>query len=184
MKAIILLTVLMTSLTSFGADLAHYRFGISGDQRGEFHVLNATLSDEKTLTVKMITTVGRPPFNRPVNPRDLVEKEEIITLNEFAFKELKSLISSLSTAKIIEEQKQVICLMIPQPNHSNNHLSAATITRNREGTTIGQMRLVLGPQGCWVRNETKPKDIFHLERANQLKQALKILSLNTMFYNL
>ena len=184
MKAIILLTVLITSLSSFGADLAHYRFGISGDQRGEFHVLNATLSDDKTLTVKMITTVGRPPFYRPVDPRNFMERKEEVTLNSFTFKELKNLVNSLSTAEIVEEKNEPICLMMPQPNHSNNHLSAATITRNREGTSIGQMRLILGPQGCWVRFETKPKDIFHLERANQLKQALKILSLNTMFYNL
>lgn len=67
--------------------------------------------------------------------------------------------------------------MMPGPTMSNNHLSVLRGFDYNNQTYLGEMELVDGPQGCWVRSATYPKNAYDRTTAASLKTLIKTLTL-------
>ena len=91
---------------------------------------------------------------------------------------LKASAVNLSKAKITTKTAQIICMMMPGPAASNNHLSVATDYDYHTDDFTGAMKLVLGPQGCWVRKPVFPANQYDRATAKELKALIKILVLD------
>lgn len=177
MKKLMIILALVLSTNSMAANIAEYRFAIFADDHKTIHVFKAAVTDTSELEVEMTTSVGRPPFFFPQNG-EVVTKDFSKRLNKHVFKTLKELAVSLSNAKITKKENQIICMMMPGPALSNNHLSVKRGFDHRSGSFLGDMELVSGPNGCWVRNPVFPEDESQRGNAASLKSLIKVLVLD------
>jgi len=180
MKKILLLTLgLMFSANVFSKDLAQFRFAMrssDGAQVSTFHHMVATISDEAVLSVEINSSTGNFPFFLPED--GTIQRTFSKTLNKHVFNLIKDDIIRLSQAEIEKRTNQIVCMMMPGPTMSNNHLS---VLRGYDWNTqvfTGKMELVDGPKGCWVRNSTYPKNEYDRATATNLKALIRALTLD------
>jgi hypothetical protein len=177
-----LLTAVLTLLliqSAYGKDIASFRFATRDHAQDSTHseitVFETVLTDTQEIKITTSTSLGRFPFF----VGDGVEtKEYTKLLNERIYKMLKQNVMRLSKAEIITREAQVVCMMMPGPTHSNNHLSVLTDYDYSEDNFMGKMKLVSGPQGCWVRKSTFPKNEYDRATAQELKALIKALVLD------
>jgi len=177
MKKLVLLVALLMSANAMAANIAEYRFAQMGEERGSVHVFKVAVTDSAELDIELTTSVGRPPFYLPqdgeVNTKDFSKR-----LNKHVFETLKNHIVSLSSAEIEERMNQIVCMMMPGPAQSNNHLSVKRDYDYRTQEFKGEMQLVSGPNGCWVRHAIFPKVEWQRANAQALKNLIKVLTLD------
>ena len=175
------LTTLLAFLliqSAFAKDIATFRFAIheGPHDRTEITVVVAKLTDDKEIKITTSSAFGRFPF---FNSGDNVETKEFTKpLNDKIYNMLKHNVMNLSKAEITTREAQVICMMMPGPAQSNNHLSVLADYDYNEDDFLGKMKLVSGPQGCWVRKATFPKNQYDRATAQELKALLKALTLD------
>lgn len=166
-----LLTLMLISTNLFATELAHHRFAIQLTEKSQIVIIEATVLENKGLEVEASVFTGE--LNRPF--LDLKPVGEPILIDEViptsVFSELKSKISVLQNAKIENRIYEIICLMIPRPTMSNNHLSVFV---------EGEKKLVSSPSGCWVSKETLPSSAKAALDAQLLKQSIKVLALEAL----
>lgn len=174
MKLIIALTVL--SLNVMAKDMTHYKFAVAGDERGEFHSIEATITEDQELKVDLVTTIGQPPFYIP-SPGQSQSYSDVKRLNDVIFNLIKNEVIGLSTARIVKKTNVVVCMMIPGPHQANDHLSILRHYDHHTDEFLEEMKLILGPQGCWVSNPVYPKENYQMVKAQKLKSMLKVMAL-------
>lgn len=179
MKKTLLITLaLLFTASAFGKDLASFRFAIrSGDsERTVIHHMVATVTEDAELNVVVNSGVGNFPFFIPEGGSE--EATHSKKLNKHVFALLKNDIIRLSQAEIESRTNQIVCMMMPGPTMSNNHLSVLRGYDWNTQTFKGKMELVDGPHGCWVRNATYPKNTYDRATAASLKGLMKALTLD------
>jgi hypothetical protein len=178
---LVLLLVLMTSTAAIAKDLTSYRFAVRSDVDGktQIHNLVATVTMAATLRVEHTQTEGRYPFftDSVGNSVELTKR-----LSSFTFESLKRNIIALSNAEIDQRFNQVVCMMMPGPVQSNDHLFVARGHDWNTGHFFGELELIHGPQGCWVSNKVAPKGGREELAAKLLKNQIKVITLE--FLNL
>ena len=86
----------------------------------------------------------------------------------------------MANPQIKTTYSQIVCTMMPGPEAANNHL---TVRRNWNWDIrdfLGEMELVSGPSGCWVSTNIQPEGDWGKRNANELKEVLKVLALETI----
>ena len=176
--SLLILISLLFSTNVFAKDIANFRFAIREDVEGRsiIHHMVSTITDEAELKVTLNSSSGRFPFfiDGDSQPEATFSKE----LNKHVFALLKNDIIRLSNAEIEKRTNQIVCMMMPGPTMSNNHLS---VLRGHDYNTqefLGKMELVDGPNGCWVRSATYPKNTYDRAAAASLKGLIKAITLD------
>lgn len=177
-KSLLIALSLLFTANVFAKDLASYRFAIrSGDtERTVIHSVVATVSDEAELTAVVTSHEGNWPI---FFPNEIGGQEFTKKLNKHVFALLKNDIIRLSQAEIEHRTNQIVCMMMPGPTQSNNHLSVLRDYDWNTQTFKGEMELVDGPHGCWVRSATYPKNMYDRATATSLKGLMKALTLDS-----
>lgn len=173
---LIALSAIVFSFTSMAKDLATYRFAVSETVDGQHNVkvFVTTLTDDQVLKISMTNSTGTHFWNLSTDGEEqLFEKE----LNNLVYDQLKTQVISLSHAPIRRVQAQVVCMMMPGPMHSNDHLSIARGYDWNSGSFLGDLELIMGPEGCWVMNKVFPENERAAGQARALKSSLKLLTL-------
>lgn len=168
MKNLLLMIALLASSSVFAKNIANYRFAIgSNDWRfaGDATVVSATLTDEGNLTVTRTDSNGQLP--------EVFEE----ALNEHTFRSMKWNVIALSNAEIKEEFSQIVCMMMPGPLQSNDHLSVRRGFDVNVDEFLGEVKLVFGPQGCWVSHKVSPAGGREQLAAQILKEQIRTAAL-------
>lgn len=87
-------------------------------------------------------------------------------------------IIGLSNSPIKEVTSAVVCMMIPGPAQSNDHLVIRRGYDFNSGSFFGELELVLGPQGCWVAHKVFPANERATQQARALKNTIRVLTLD------
>ena len=177
-QTLLIAMVLLFSTAAFAKDLASYRFAIrtdDGNSRSIIHQMVTTVTDEGEMTVVLNTSGGNFPFFTEDRSN---EKTFAKTLNKHVFKLLENDIKRLSNAEIEKRTNQIVCMMMQGPMSSNNHLSVLRGFDYNSKSYLGEMELVDGPHGCWVRSATYPKNTYDRATAASLKALMKALTLD------
>ena len=175
-KILITLATLIIASASFAKDMAHYRFTVPGFEKGQYHSLETVITEDQELKVKVVTTTGRFPFFIPEDgSAETFDASK--RLNDIVFKMLKDEIIGLSRAKIESRTNVIVCMVMPGPGMMNNHLSVLRQYDYETNEFTEEMKLILGPQGCWVSNPTYPKEQYQMNQAKNLKSTMKLLAL-------
>lgn len=174
---LIALSLLFTA-NVFAKDLASYRFAIRDNAEGStmIHHIVSTITDEAELKVTFSTFGGLPPFfySGDSVPQEFYSQ----VLNKHVFTLLKNDIMALSQAELEKRTNQIVCMMMPGPTLSNNHLSVRRGYDYNTQSFLGEMELVDGPHGCWVRSATYPKNTYDRATAAKLKRIIKAITLD------
>ncbi|MFT6069315.1 MAG: hypothetical protein ACJAT2_002753 [Bacteriovoracaceae bacterium] len=181
MKRSLLITIcLLFSTNAFAKDLASYRFAVREDVAGKsiIHSLVATVTDEAELNITHNTASGTFPFF--MDEQSEGEGSFSKKLNKHIFSLLKRDIIRLSEAEIERRTNQIVCMMMPGPTMSNNHLSVLRGYDYRSDSFTGVMELVDGPSGCWVSSATYPKNTYDRAAATSLKGLIKAITLDSI----
>ncbi len=168
MKNLLLTLILLASSSVFGKSIAHYRFAIgSNDWRSadQATVINASLTDKGSLVVLTSSSADEAPQYW----------EE--TLHEKTFESMKWNVLALSNVEIKETIQAIVCAMMPGPLQSNDHLSVRRGHVFGVDDFFGEMKLVHGPQGCWVARKITPVGGRNEMAARLLKEQMKIAAL-------
>jgi hypothetical protein len=171
MKKMLILTL---CLMSFGiwADsekvIAKSRFALNTNESDSGRLKYAVVETELTLSGQFKVLV-----------KGTVEKVEITVLGEKTFDALKNEIKKLSNAELKHTRADIVCMLMPTPLLSHDHLTVARGYHYEQGFT-GALELVDGPSGCWLANQTHPIEAYDLTAAKVLKGQLKVLALETL----
>ena len=172
---------MITSAATVAKDVTSYRFAVRSDlgEVTQVHHLVATVTDGAILRIEHTQSEGSHPFFA-----DSVGRTEELSkrLSTFTYQSLMGNVIALSNAKIERSFMQVVCMMMPSPVHSNNHLSVARGYDVNTGNFFGDMELVAGPRGCWVSSKVKPVGGREQLAADLLKNQIKVATLE--FLNL
>ncbi len=181
MKTSLLITIgLLFSTNVFAKDLASYRFAVREDVAGKsiIHHMVTTITEEAELNIVLNTSSGSFPFF--IDGESEAEANFSKPLNKHIFALLKRDITRLSGADIERRTNQIVCMMMPGPTMSNNHLSVLRGYDYNTGTFAGVMELVDGPSGCWVSSATYPKNTYDRTAATSLKGLIKAITLDSI----
>ena len=103
---------------------------------------------------------------------DVKSKPKAIKLGSVLFGEINQHIQALAVADIETTHASVICKIMVRPFMSFNHLEVTDVT--------GALKLVAGPQGCWVSDKTYPVEEYNQQDANELKTQMRVLALSVL----
>lgn len=169
MKTLIL-TALLITLGSFEASaqtIAEVSFtnitgGRTAEQGRQIHLIDAELTEQKTLSIRMRTYKGR-------NVDFVPELAETLYLNnnvsEALFMKLKKSVKSLDGSIINRTLVPAVCEIAVGFSTDYNFLRVSSHT--------GLMTTILGPQGCWVAEIITPMHDKDLASAKELQTMLK-----------
>jgi len=179
MKNFLLALLLFGSTSTFAKTISEYRFAIrEGDYRNStVKVIEASLEDDGLLSAKVTVASGTFSYHP-----DEVQLPVLYTtqLSEHTLSTLKNNIIALSQAEIISEFQAVVCMMMPGPVQSNDHLSVARDYDFNSDDFLGALELVSGPQGCWVSHRVNPKGGRQQLAASLLKNQIKVIALEAI----
>lgn len=135
-----------------------------------YESVNVAIDESGLLTV---TSTNMESFNHvgPVNTKTH-------QLSEASLKFVRNELLSLSDAEIETYESEVVCMIAVSPAQMTDHLSVASGWDWQKKTFTGESRLVLGPEGCWVRSHTFPKSEWKANAARGLKKLLKFMALD------
>lgn len=173
---LIALSALLISTGALAKDIANYRFAVSEvvDGQHTVKVLNTTITDDQVMKVTLTRATGSMPWNMTVDGEtESFEKD----LNNLVFEQIKTQVVSISNAPIKRVQAEIVCMMMPGPAQANDHLSVARGYDWNSRSFLGDLELVMGPQGCWVRNPVFPANERAAGQARALKASIKLLTL-------
>lgn len=159
----------------FAKDIASYRFAISETVDGKILIKHmvATIADDMSLTIDLTKSAGtRPWFMEEVGPTTTHTKY----LNESTYNIVKTQIVSISNAPIKRVHTPMVCMMMPGPEQSNDHLTVARGYDFNSASFLGDLELILGPQGCWVAHKVYPENERATQQARALKNSIKLLA--------
>ncbi|MCR9204163.1 MAG: hypothetical protein NXH75_06275, partial [Halobacteriovoraceae bacterium] len=135
---------------------------------------STTITDDKIMKISLTSASGSNPWSMTIDTEaEYFEKD----LNDLVFDQIKTQIVSLSHAPVKRVQAQVVCMMMPGPGQSNDHLSVARGYDWNSGSFLGDLELIMGPQGCWVMNKVFPANERAAGQARALKTSIKLLAL-------
>jgi hypothetical protein len=165
MKHFLLLTFAFLMQTAQATELAKYKFAIRDDEN-QFYTIESTLHEEQTLNVLVYTSEGSFPSR-------LVEFNEYeFNVSKLNFTRLEEKAMFLQKAEVISLFSQIVCMLMPSPEQSNDHLY---VQDENEG-----LKMIMSPNGCWNSRKVFPKKEYSVQLANELKQSLKTLTLEKL----
>jgi hypothetical protein len=172
-----LLFALLFSTPLMGAEIANYRFGIEKHTANEFnaHVMTVSIDEDALMTVTLNKSSREDSIFFTANGDAEVFQKD---LNAFTFKSLKLDIIRLANAPITKSYSEVVCMMMPGPAQSNDHLSVRRVYDRGQKKFWGDMELVFGPRGCWIAFKVSPEAQIDKEVANNLKAQVRALALD------
>lgn len=91
--------------------------------------------------------------------RLLVESLVTVNANRLAY-----FASSLASAELVTDKRDVVCMMMIAPFFMQ--------TLEVADSKTGELKPVLTPNGCWARTYTHPKDVNLLANAQKLEELL------------
>lgn len=100
-----------------------------------------------------------------------------IKLGSIAFDRLAGSVNSLSNVELEEVNRTMVCKMMIFPTLSNLSISFYDYETR---TYANNLTLVLTRQSCALAHEIFPKADYHYATANELREQLVILALNTL----
>lgn len=175
----ILMTALLVfgSMTTFATEIATHRFTEfteAGQQA--FRLYNVSLHQEGYLAVSYTEYKTRP--GSIGGEQEIGSDSYKVELQEMVFKNILESVKRLSLAKIETTIHPVTCAMWPSPVLSNDHLSIKGEYDYNLNAFIGEMKLINGPQGCWVHSSVSPAAAYHATEASELTGILEVLAMN------
>ncbi len=170
----LLITLILCS-SSYAAEIANYRFATQNYSGNQQFVNKITVSVDEDSMMKVSVSKGSRTNSRLFT----FEEEEVSQerLNSFVFKLLKRDITHLSNAKVTTSHSQIICMMMPGPGQSTDHLSVRRAYDFTADEFTGQMELIYSPTGCWISRKIHPEAQRDQNRGNILKAKLETLAL-------
>ncbi len=172
----IAVSALLFSVTTMAKDIASYRFATSEvvNEEHTVRVFVATVSDDQILKISLTKASGSAPWDLNVDG-EAIEIEEKLT--QLAYNQIKTQVVGVSNAPIKREFSPMICMMMAGPAQSNDHLSVARGYDWSTQSFLGELELILGPQGCWVSSKVFPEHKRAEQQAHALKASIKLLTL-------
>ncbi len=167
-KFIMLIALLALGTSAFAGEnqvIARYRFA-SDHSFDSFTVYNAALLDDGTVVLKSFQG-GRNTF--PIDMNVEATNTRTFKISDLNFQQLKYEVLALGRAEIKTTRQNVVCMMMPGPGQSNDHLS---VRRERSG----ELELVDGPHGCWLHEHTHPANEYDRTHATIIKRLLKFIA--------
>ncbi len=178
-KLLIALSALILATGAFAKDIASYRFATSEFANGIHNIKHfvTTLAEDQVLRVTLVRATGTAAWNATREGEPINFEQE---LGDLIFNQLRTQIAGISNAPIKRVLDPMICMMMPGPIQSNDHLSVARDYDWNTRSFLGELELILGPQGCWVANKVYPEHERVTQQAHALKSALKFTTLQIL----
>lgn len=180
---IVLIATILIASAATATDIAKYNFAFRAADGQGIHNVSAVLHDDKTLKLEVVTSHLRPDSPRRY-PLPIVgwETGAGVSFTKELAAEVYSILSvdalSLSRAEIEVQVAGIVCMMMPGPTMSNNHLSVRRDYDYNTETFKGEMTLVQGPRGCWVGRKVFPKNQHDQATAARLQATIKALAID------
>ncbi|MCB0365027.1 MAG: hypothetical protein H6624_11845 [Bdellovibrionaceae bacterium] len=167
-----LIGIQMSALAA-GKTMVSYQFGHENTvfpTPYAFEKVTASVDETGVLTVSSVTTRGF----------DATEPSVVLTrqLSESSVDFLRNELLSLSDAEIQSSYSDIVCMIAVSPAQMIDHLSVATNWDWQKNQFLGELRTVMGPQGCWVHHHIAPKVEWQMNQARGLKKMLQLLALD------
>ena len=99
-------------------------------------------------------------------------------LSDSALEHVRNQLLSLSDAELQESYSDIVCMIAVSPAQMTDHLSVATDWDWQKRQFNGDLRLIMGPEGCWVRHHIAPKTAWKASQARNLKSLLQFIALD------
>ena len=171
-----LLFALLFSFQIFAGEIANYRFAVEKHDANQFvaHSMVVSIDEEAMMTVTLNKGTRLDSiFFVAEGETEVFQKQ----LNNYVFDHMKHDIIRLANAPIKKSISQIVCMMMPGPAQSNDHLSVRRVYDRGQKKFWGEMELVYGPRGCWIANKVFPEAEIDRTIANTLKAKIKTLAL-------
>ena len=161
------------SALAAGKTMVSYQFGHENTvfpTPYSFEKVSASVDESGVLTVSSVTTRGF----------ESTEPSVVLTrqLSESSVEFLRNELLSLSDAEITSYYSDIVCMIAVSPAQMVDHLSVATKWDWRAKQFLGELRTVMGPEGCWVQHHITPKVEWQMNQARGLKKMLQFLALD------
>lgn len=180
MRNLIWAFVVLVSVSgsAFAKDIALYEFGMrstDAEQGEKYQSVRVSLDDEGMITAA-IFPLNFGGIDLPQRRRKEVSK----VLSPLALQGLRHQLAGLSKTELETYYSQIVCMIAVSPDMTVDHLSIAEDYDYREDRFLGELRLVLSPQGCWTGGGTFPKKDYSLQQARSLKAMLRFYALDLL----
>jgi hypothetical protein len=176
LRTLLFTLILFSTSSVLGSELATYRFAIQkfNGTQNVVHQMVVSLDDEAQLKVVLNKAIqGRSVFFDSVGTEQVFEKE----VNSFVFDHLIHDIIRLANAPVKKTVSEIVCMMMPGPAQSNDHLSVRRVYDRGQKKFWGELEVIYSPSGCWIANKVFPEAQIDRNQANSLKAKLKTLAL-------
>lgn len=164
MKHFIFLTFFFAGLSvqAAGTTLLKYEYGVRyGDDRRTFSKIEISVDDGG------VAEITRYDFiNRTSNPT--LSAQETKRLAPSTVRSIKTMVATLASAKVVTIHRRITCKLMPHPSQRYGNL----FVRSAQSS---ELRLVSGPQGCWIYNVVGPETEVAKTNALKLKERLRVL---------